>query len=115
MKKRIQSFKCAFRGIGILVAGQPNARLHLAAAVAVIALGLLTGVSNGEWLAIILAISTVWTAEALNTALEHLSDRTAPGRHPLVAAAKDTAAAGVLLASLGALAVGLMIFIPKLI
>jgi diacylglycerol kinase len=115
MKKRIRSFSCAFRGIGILVAGQPNARIHLAATVAVIVLGFATGISRGEWLAVILAVSAVWTAEALNTAIEHLADRTAPEPHPLVRDAKDAAAAGVLVAALGALATGVIVFAPKLL
>lgn len=114
MRDRIRSFSYAFRGIRTLVAGQANARIHLAATLAVTILGMLVRLSRGEWIAVIFAVSTVWSAEAMNTAIEHLADRTAPERHPLVEAAKDVAAAGVLLASLGALAAGLVIFLPKL-
>lgn len=114
MRDRIRSFGYAFRGILTLVGGEANARIHLAATIAVIALGMAFGLQTGEWTAIILAISTVWSAEAMNTAVERLADRTAPEHHPLVRAAKDVAAAGVLIASLGALAVGLAVFLPRI-
>ncbi|MDM7992591.1 MAG: diacylglycerol kinase family protein [Candidatus Fermentibacter sp.] len=113
MKDRIRSFGYAFRGIRTLVASETNARIHLAATAAVMALGIACRLSSGEWTAVILAVSTVWSAEAMNTAVERLADRTAPERHPLVRAAKDVAAAGVLIASLGALAVGLVVFLPR--
>lgn len=113
MKDRIRSFGYAFRGIRALVASEVNARIHLAATIAVVALGIASHLSSGEWTAMILAISTVWSAEAMNTAIEKLADRTAPERHPLVRTAKDVAAAGVLIASLGALAVGLVVFLPR--
>ncbi len=113
MKDRIRSFGYAFRGIRTLVASEANARIHLAATAAVTALGIACRLSSGEWTAVILAVSTVWSAEAMNTAVERLADRTAPERHPLVRAAKDVAAAGVLIASLGALAVGLVVFLPR--
>lgn len=114
MKARIGSFRCAFRGLRTLVAGQVNARIHLAATVAVAAAGLAAGISSGEWIAIVLAVSAVWSAEALNTALELLADRTAPEMHPLVGAAKDVAAAGVLVASICALIIGVLIFAPRI-
>jgi diacylglycerol kinase (ATP) len=114
VRNRIRSFGYAFRGIGTLLATQPNARIHLVATVAAVALGLILHISSGEWLAIILSIALVWTAEGLNTALELLADRVAPEQHPLVGKAKDAAAAAVLLAAAGALAAGLIVFLPKL-
>ena len=65
-----------------------------------------------EWCAVILAIVSVWTAEALNTALEFLTDLASPAFHPLAGMAKDVAAGAVLLASMGAALVGFLIFWP---
>jgi diacylglycerol kinase len=114
MKGRMRSFGYAFRGIAVLLRTQPNARIHLAATVVAVALGFLLGIGPGEWLAVVLAIGMAWAAEGLNTALELLADRVAPEQHPLVQKAKDAAAAGVLLAAAAALAVGLIVFVPKL-
>ena len=47
-------------------------------------------------------------AELLNTALEHLADRLHPEQHPTIQAAKDCAAAAVLVASLAAVLIGLL-------
>lgn len=112
MNKRLQSFGHAFRGVGTLLATQVNARVHLAALVAVLALGIITGLSPGEWALISIASGVVLSAEAMNSALEFLADHTAPEWHDSVGKAKDLAAAAVLLASIMALAVGLLVFIP---
>jgi diacylglycerol kinase (ATP) len=49
----------------------------------------------------------VLAAELLNTAVEHLADHLHPELHPHIKAVKDCAAAAVLIASLGALAVAI--------
>jgi diacylglycerol kinase (ATP) len=53
-----------------------------------------------------LAATLVLALEMINAALEEALDRLHPGRHPAIGAAKDAAAGAVLLASIGALAVG---------
>jgi diacylglycerol kinase len=53
-------------------------------------------------------------AEALNTALELVVDGISPDWHALARDAKDTAAAAVLVCSVGAAVVGLLVFGPKL-
>ncbi len=111
---RLASFRHAFAGIATLLREQHNSRIHLAATVAVIALGAYLDVSRQDWLALLLAIAIVWVAEALNSALEYLADAAVPDQHPLVGKAKDVAAAGVLLASVIAAVVGLLVFVPYL-
>ena len=68
-----------------------------------------------DWTLLAIAATVVWVAEALNTALEALSDAAVPEHSPHIALAKDVAAGAVLLASLGALAVGLLVFLPHLL
>jgi diacylglycerol kinase (ATP) len=109
---RLRSFVYAARGIGTIMASQHNAWIHAAATIAVIALGVAYGVHRFEWLALIVAIILVWTAEALNTAFEFLCDVASPQFHPLVARAKDVAAAGVLICALGAIAIAAVVFTP---
>jgi diacylglycerol kinase (ATP) len=114
IRGRIASFAHAFRGALALLATQPNARIHAAAAAAALGLAAALRVSAGEWAALALAIALVSTAEAFNTALEALCDVASPRPHPLVRRAKDVAAAAVLFASAGALAVAIAVFGPRL-
>ena len=111
---RLESFRCAFRGVRTLLASQHNAWIHLLAAVSACGLGLLIGISRIEWIAIVVAIVMVWMAEALNTAFEFLCDVVSPEFHPLVQKGKDVAAAAVLLSAAGAVIIGLLVFVPHL-
>jgi diacylglycerol kinase (ATP) len=112
---RIKSISYALAGIATMLRTQHNAWVHLAATVAVVLLAFWFSISALEWLALILAVVAVWSAEALNTAFELLCDVASPEFHPLVKQAKDVAAAAVLIAAVGAVAVGLLIFGPRLL
>lgn len=112
---RARSFSHAFRGIGVLLARQHNARVHLAATLLVVALAAWLRVSRGEWALLVAAMGLVWMAEALNRAVEELADAVHPGQHPGVGRAKDVAAAGVLLAAVAAAVIGGLILIPRLL
>lgn len=114
LKKRIASFGFAFKGLGTLVRTQPNARIHLLATAVVVVAGCYFPLSTFEWLWLIGAIGSVWVTEALNTALEFLTDLVSPDHHPLAGHAKDVAAAAVLIAAVAAVVIGLMIFVPHL-
>ena len=94
---------------------QHNAWVHGIATLAVLGLGLLLPLTAVEWSVIAVVIVSVWTAEALNTALELLCDVASPGFHPLVEKAKDVAAGAVLITALGAVGVATLIFGPHLL
>ena len=112
---RIRSIQHATQGIIELLKSQHNARVHAVATLCVIVAGSFFGVSAWEWCSLILVITAVWVAEALNTAFEFLCDVVSPDFHPLAKKAKDVAAGAVLLCALGAVAVGLIIFMPYLL
>ena len=114
-KARLASFGHAGRGCLTLVRTQHNAWIHLAASLAVLGAGLLCGLQPLEWAVLALAMALVWAAEALNTAVEFLTDLVSPQHHPLAGHAKDVAAAAVLLAAIGAAVAGLCVFVPHLI
>ena len=95
-----------------MVRCQHNAWIHAAVTLVVLAFAFLLRVSAGDWCWIILAISIVWTAEALNTAFEFLADAASPEFHPLVRDAKDVAAGAVLLTAIAAAVIGVIIFWP---
>jgi diacylglycerol kinase (ATP) len=112
---RIRSVRQALRGIWVMLSTQHNAWIHAAATAAAVGAGIALHVSRGEWLALMLAIMAVWTAEALNTAFESLCDVASPEFHPLVERAKDVAAGAVLVSAIGAVAIGLLVFGPRLL
>lgn len=113
--KLYKSFGFAFQGIAALFRHERNAKIHLAAAVFVIAAGIILRIATWEWCAVILCIGGVFMAEGFNTAIEKVCDRVSPDRHPLIKTAKDVAAGAVLLFVLASVAVGLLIFLPKLL
>jgi len=113
---RIQSLRFAFSGLRTLFRETPNARIQLVMALLAVALGFLLHISTTEWLAVCIVIGMVPALEAMNTAIERLSDYASQHqKHPIIKKVKDVAAAGVLIASIAALAVGILIFLPKLI
>ena len=68
-----------------------------------------------RWIrALVFIIALVFQLRAFNTALESLADASVPVRHPLVGAAKDLAAGGVLVAALAAAVVGALVLGPHL-
>ena len=115
IRGRLQSFRYAWYGLALMLRSQHNAWLHAFASICIISAGMLFGLTDGEWCWIILAIMAVWTAEALNTALEFLADASTPEFHPLVKCAKDVAAGGVLISALGSAAIGLLVLGPHLL
>ena len=98
-----------------MLMSQHNAWIHAAATFVVVAFGLVAGLSRPEWCWIAVAIAAVWTAEALNTAIEFLTDIVAPTHHPAAEKAKDVAAGGVLIAAAGAVVIGILVFWPHLL
>jgi diacylglycerol kinase len=111
---RIRSFKYAFSGIFHLLRSQHNAWIHAFATLLVVVAGFSFQITPAEWCWLILSMAFVWTAEAMNTALELLCDAATQEFHPLIGRAKDVAAGGVLLAAIGALTIGLIIFLPRI-
>jgi diacylglycerol kinase (ATP) len=109
------SFFYAGRGFTLLCLTQPNFRFHLVAGFCAVALGWFFAISTIEWLVLVLTITVVLATEGLNTVLERLVDLYQPGSHPTVRDAKDLAAAAVLVASTGALIVGVILFGPRLV
>ena len=114
LSARVRSLVCAGRGIGVMLRTQQNAWIHAAATIVVLAAGFVLRVSAVDWCLLALATMSVWTAEALNTAFEFLTDIASPSFHPLAEKAKDVAAGAVLITACGAAVVGLIVFVPHL-
>ncbi|NLB71999.1 MAG: diacylglycerol kinase family protein [Chloroflexi bacterium] len=114
VKGRVNSFTAAFQGLRYVLKTQKNAWIHLAATVIVLGASTFLQISRMEWIAILLVIGVVWTAEFLNTALEVLVDLTNPELHPLAKISKDVGAASVLIAAFLSVIIGILIFAPAI-
>lgn len=111
----LRSFRYAFAGLWTLIRTQRNARIHFALTGLVVLLGLVSGLSRAEWMALVLTIALVLAAEAFNTAIESLVDLVSPAPHPLARQSKDIGAGAVLLTVIAAVVVGALIFLPRLL
>ena len=112
--KNRNRFAHAFRGLYIFYKTTRNLKIHLFFTILVVILGFYFSISIYEWLALILSVVFVLASEAFNTAIEIDMDLTSPNYHPYARDTKDVAAGAVLLATLGAIVVGLIIFAPKI-
>ncbi|MCA9791235.1 MAG: diacylglycerol kinase family protein [Candidatus Eremiobacteraeota bacterium] len=110
----VASLRFALDGLRHTFERERNFRTHCALAVLACGLGWLCGLPRPDFLWVGLAITLVLVAELFNTAVESLVDIASPVAHPLAKAAKDAAAAAVLVSSLFAVVVGLLIFGPHL-
>lgn len=112
---RARSIKHALRGILIVLKTQHNFWVHVSGVVTVIILGTWLHTTSAEWSVLILAMTAVLVTEAINTALEIDIDLTSPDYHPYAKDTKDVAAGAVLLSVVGAIVIGMIIFVPKLL
>jgi diacylglycerol kinase (ATP) len=113
-RNRWHSFRCALHGLTYTLRTQKNTRIELVAAVVVIIGGILLEIELVEWAVLALTIAVIFALEAVNSAIEALVDLVSPDYHPLAGIAKDCAAASMLFAVLGSLAVAVAIFGPRL-
>lgn len=103
MRSFLKSFHYAIRGIGFNLACERNFRIHCFAALTVFLLaGLFYDFSGAEWSLLILLVTTVLSAESLNTAIEQTDNKITRERSRRIRHAKDSAAAAVLIVAVGA-------------
>lgn len=113
-RRFLMAFRYAFAGIWHLLRTQRNFQIHVLIGAIAIALGIALRIARWEWVALALTIGMVLAAEGFNTAIEATVDLATRERHPLARIAKDVAAGTVLLCALTAIAVGVLIFGPRL-
>ncbi len=110
LKNFLNSFRYAFRGIWSILFSERNMRVHLFAAIIVIAFGVYFKITTTEWCIVAICIGMVMSAEIFNSALELLTDLVKPEQHPIAGKVKDAAAGAVLITALSAAVVGILIF-----
>jgi len=113
--KWIKSFGHAWHGIRYCFTTQLNFRIHLLVLLLVIVAGSIVKLSAIEWLFIIGCSVLVITLELVNTAIEYLCDTVTRENHPVIKIVKDISAAAVLIAVVGSVLTGIIIFFPKIL
>ena len=111
----LRSFGYAFEGVAYILRTQQNARIELAIAIVAVALAAWLGITPVEWAVLVVTIALVTALEWVNTSLELAVSLASPERHPSAKAAKDVAAACVLLGATTSVVVAVLLFAPKLV
>ncbi len=109
---RSASFRYAVAGCAYMLRYQKNTRILLAATLVVVPLAFWLGINADQWAILILAIGSVWVAEFINAAIEAAVNLSVSDIHPMAKAAKDVAAAAVLITVLVAILIGLLLLGP---
>jgi diacylglycerol kinase len=111
----LRSFVYAGAGLWEALRTQRNMRVHAAAALLAVLLGVVLRISPVEFAVVFLAIGGVLVAEMINTVAEAVVDLATREYHPLARVAKDVAAGAVLLSAIIAVIVALFIYLPPLL
>lgn len=88
---------------------------HLGAAIVVIIAGIFLQIAPWEWCAVIFCIGGMFTAEGMNTAIEKLADHVCSDWNENIKIVKDVAAGAVFLMTFACIAVGIIVYLPKLL
>lgn len=105
----LDSLRHARDGYGFSLIHERNMRIHTTIAVITLLIAIVIDLTSIELMLMFLAITLVIVSELLNTAIEKTVDLAMPDQHPLAKAAKDCAAAAVLICAIFAIAIGIII------
>ncbi len=112
---RLKSVGFAFKGAIKLITTEHSVMVQSSIAVLMIIAGFYFEISRTEWMFQILVFGLVLSIEGLNTAVEKVADFVHPDYHERIGFIKDIAAGAVFFAALTAIAIGLLIYVPRLV
>jgi diacylglycerol kinase len=107
-------FAVACRGVKLGIRGHSSFFVHFFFAALTLAAAIVLSCDVVEWCALLACIGLVMTAELFNSAIETLCRGLDDSTRRRVWPCLDIAAGGVLLASIVAVVIGAVIFLPKL-
>ena len=111
---RIKSIGFAVKGAYKLITTEHSVMVQFSLMILMIFAGFYFKISREEWMLQILAFGLVLAIEGLNTAVEKIADFIHPEFHDRIGFIKDIAAGAVLFAAFSAMAVGALIYVPKI-
>ena len=112
---RLKSMKYALMGAIKLITTEHSIMAQFSLGIVVTIAGFYFQITTTEWLFQTLAIGLVMSIEGLNTAVEKIADFIHPNYHERIGFIKDIAAGAVFFAAMTAIAIGLIIYLPKFI
>lgn len=115
LHKKLQNLRHTWNGLKIVWQEEVSFKIQIWIGFATLLFGWLFQISSSQWLAITIVAGMVLTAETFNTALEEFCDMVKNDPDPHIAKIKDLAAAAVLISTLTAVAVGVIIFLPRIL
>jgi diacylglycerol kinase (ATP) len=110
---RLKSMGYAFKGAVKLITTEHSVMAQFSIGILLIFLGVYFNITKTEWLFQTLAIGLVLSIEGLNTAIEKIADFVHPKFHERIGFIKDIAAGAVFFAAMTAIAIGIIIYLPK--
>lgn len=110
-----KSFGFAFEGLKAAVIKGRNFKIQLTIGTLAVILGVILKLNFAEWLDLVIIIILVLILELVNTSIEAIVDMVSPEIQEKAKLAKDVAAATVLVASIGSIIIGVLLFLPKLL
>lgn len=110
----MKSVGFAVRGALLLIRTEASIKVQVFLGIVVTIAGFYYGISPTEWIFQVLAVSLVVGIEGANTAIEKLCDFVHPDFDKRIGFIKDVSAGAVMLVSVGAIIVGLIIYLPKI-
>lgn len=105
-------FKYAFRGLFLILSKERNFKIQLVLFTIVLILGFIFQITLHDWVILLLASAMVLSLEIINTTLEKTCNLITTKTNAIIKDIKDISAAAVFLASLFALVIGILIFLP---
>ena len=111
---RLKSVGYAFKGALLLLKTEASIKVQFIIAIIITIAGFYFEISSEEWLVQLLAIGLVMSIEGVNTAVEEIANFIHPEHHQKIGLIKDIAAGAVFIASIFAILVGCIIYIPKI-
>ncbi len=111
IKKSYNSFKYVGNGLKSVWKEQCYFKLEVFCAIVVIAVLIYFQASFEEVSFCVIAITMVLATEIINTAIEELCNKIEPNQHPHIGKIKDISVTFVFMAIVGALAIGVLVFV----
>jgi len=111
---RLKSVGFAFKGTLILIKTEASIKIQVFIAIVITLAGFYFNISTTEWMFQTAMIGLVMSIEGVNTAVEYIADFIHPDHHPKIGLIKDISAGAVFIASIVAVIIAGIIYLPKI-
>lgn len=109
------SFRFALSGLSEALWNEPNFQIHTIVAITALIAAKLLNFAQLEWIILAFTIAFVLILELFNTAIEKIVDMVSPEIQESAKVAKDVSAAAVFISAILSIAIGLVLFLPKVL